>query len=319
MSKNVLITGGGLVGTNTAIKFAEEGHNVFIYDIKPVWVDLMYPFKEKIKLLKGNILDIEYLSKIVRKNSIEGIIHTAAIADAFEANAAGAYTTFKVNVEGTLNVLEVARKEGLRRVIYTSTGAVYGERKDLKPIKETDPLNPIGIYPYTKYMGEKVVEMYRKFCGVDAIIVRLSHVYGMGYTKRRHLMEIAVWNVLEGREVKEEAGGDYSANYTFVKDVAEGLFILYSANKTKYEVYNLGEERNYTLFEVAEAVQKAIPESRIKIGPGLGRWPERALLRGPMDMTRMKEEFNFKFSWTLEEAVKEYAKWVKKQIDSKKY
>ena len=153
---NVLITGGtGTLGVDTVLKFAEEGFGVIIYSRRKRDLKIFEEIKNKITMVEGSIEDLSKLKWAIIQYDVDGIIHLAAtiFEDICRQNP---IDCFKTNVAGTLNVLEVARNQNLKKVICASSRAVFGQRKGLKPIKETDPISPSGFYGFTKAMSESL-------------------------------------------------------------------------------------------------------------------------------------------------------------------
>lgn len=308
---SVLITGGtGTIGVDTVLKFAKEGFNVVIYSRRRKDLKIFEEIKDRIVMVEGNIEDLSKLTWTVKQYNVEGIIHLAAII--FESVCReNLIECFKINVLGTLNVLEAARSQNLKKVIYASSRAVFGERKGLEPIKEDDPINPSGFYGYTKAISETLMEAYYKIYNINSIIIRTAWVYGIGQTELFHPITRYLKSIAKGEEVREDSGADFFANFSYSKDVANGIYMLYTANKLKHRVYHVGSGKNYTINEVVNAIKKVIPEAKISIGPGLGDYIKEHPLRGPLDITRIKEELGFK-PYELEEAIKDYYALIKK-------
>ncbi|MFQ6076638.1 MAG: NAD-dependent epimerase/dehydratase family protein, partial [Candidatus Bathyarchaeia archaeon] len=176
----MLITGGtGFVGSHVAVKFAQEGFEVVAYDNRPRKLDYLEGWLDRITVVRGDITDLRHLMETTEGHRVDGIIYTAAMPNE-EFLLANPLEGFEVNVGGTLNVLEAARVKQLRRVVYTSTGAMFGRRRNLNPIRETHPLSPSNLYSTTKRISELLMDVYHVVYGMDTVIVRLSHVYGPG-------------------------------------------------------------------------------------------------------------------------------------------
>jgi len=307
--KCVLITGLGLVGYNLAKKFSDEGYQVYVLEKSPRRT-IEYP---NVKVFYGSILDFETFLEL--SSYVDGIIHTAAIP-AEEYARQKPLETFLVNVVGTLNALEVTRRKKLRRMIFCSTGAVYGYRPDLKPLSEDDPVSIISFYALTKYIGELLVEKYNELLfppETKAITVRLSHVYGPGMFKREEVTYTAedLWGAIEGKKVIIEAG-DYPLNLTYVKDVCNAIFLIYTTEQLKHTVYNISSGKLYKLAEAAEIIKKKIPTAQIEIRRGTEtKFATQAPIRGPLSIDRISSELGFKPEWDLEKGIEDYIREVR--------
>ncbi|MEM2526040.1 MAG: SDR family NAD(P)-dependent oxidoreductase [Candidatus Methanomethylicaceae archaeon] len=312
-SNSVLITGGtGLVGVHAAYKFASEDFNVIIFDLNPREIDFLEEVKDRLTIIKGDVTKIEDLLNVTSKYNVEGIVHTAAIPREPICREKP-MQTFMVNVGGTLNVLEVARQKNLK-VVYISTQAVYGKRPDLKPLTENDPVYPVGIYGTQKLIGEFLTTSYNIVYNLDTVSIRTSWVYGPALMTIPNPPSIFLEKVLAGESIILPSGGDHPLDYTYVKDLANGIFLAFTKRPIQHRVFNISGGKLYTLHDVAEAIKKVIPEAKIELGPGL--WEEllrQAAIRGPADITYAQQELGYKPRYSLEEGIKEYAEWLIKQ------
>ncbi len=184
----IMITGGsGFLGTYVAGMLAERGDRVVIFDAAgpaPELAALTTRFERQIMHVRGQILDLSSLLRSVQQHRVERIFHAAALYDppySLEEPA----LTFQVNVNGTINVLEVARFLGLQRVVQSSSIAVYAPRQ-YEPIDELHPIllpsagNPLGSYGASKAAAEIAGLSYYSSNGVDFIALRNSAIYGYG-------------------------------------------------------------------------------------------------------------------------------------------
>lgn len=315
----VLITGGtGFVGSHVAVKFAQEGLGVVAYDNRPRKPDYLEGWLDRITVVRGDITDLRHLTETIEEQGVDGIIHTAAMPNE-EFLKADPLKGFEVNVGGTLNVLEAARVKRLKRVVYTGTGAMFGRRRDLNPIRETDPVSPNNLYSTTKRISELLMDMYHGVYGVDTVIVRLSHVYGPGLLEgdeRTTYVSEYLWRAMRGEGVDEPSGGDFPANLTYVKDAANGIYLAYTTEKLRHRLFNISSGKNYRVSEVAELIEKIVPGVEIRVGPGMGRGASlmTTSVRGPLAIDRARRELGFRVQYTLEEGLREFAAWAKKQL-----
>jgi UDP-glucose 4-epimerase len=183
---NVLITGGtGAVGLHIANRLLEKKDNVILYDLFPRELDFIEKEKtKKVKMVEGDVTDLEKLIETIKRYGIEGIIHTAALS--YEAICKPSpIKALNVNTGGTLNALEATRLMNLERMLLISTGSVYGYR-DRGPVSEETAQQPIGIYSLTKQLSEIVGLQYSRIYGINFLIVRLAVVYGPGQTVPNH-------------------------------------------------------------------------------------------------------------------------------------
>ncbi len=219
----------------------------------------------------------------------------------------------------TQNLLELARQLKWRRFVYVSTGAVFQSSDPNSIVKDTDCPSPNNIYGNTKYMGELLVNMYHKTYGLDACTVRASWIWGPPYIM--HKFDIAHGSVpyfltkaLRGESTVEESGGDFKANLTYVKDLANAIFLAYNKDALPSRIYNISNGEHYTVGQVADAVKRVIPGHRSKVGRGLKPWSDFHVPRGSFDITKAERELGYKVNYSLENGLKDYAQWLRDKI-----
>ncbi|MHA1212539.1 MAG: SDR family NAD(P)-dependent oxidoreductase, partial [Candidatus Heimdallarchaeota archaeon] len=169
LAKNILITGGcGFIGSNIVSRLLEEGHNVTVLD------DLSSGKKENIKdsltkpnckFVKGSILEQDLLMNLLR--DVEVVIHEAANPDV-RTSTDNLFKDFKINVQGTLNILQAMVKNKVTKIIFSSSGGtVYGETNNL-PTPENEPLAPISHYGASKAACEQYLSSFSSLYSIEA-------------------------------------------------------------------------------------------------------------------------------------------------------
>jgi len=313
----VLVTGGtGFVGARVAAELAARGHHVVAYDSVLREIEVPSDSAGSVKTVWGDITDLANLFGTVDGEEVTGVIHLATIKSEHTCRQFPGLA-FRVNVQGTQNVLEVARLRRLERVVMVSTGAVFGEWPDpaVSITEEARPC-PKGMYANTKYAAERLVEAYSNVYGLNTAIVRISWVYGPGTRKPR--LEFGtgpipglVQKALASKTVKEATGADFAANFSYVKDVARGIALAYLKTHTTHRLFHLGSGKNFTLVDVAQALMKAIPGTTITLGPGSGPYDQQAPIRGPLAIDRAREELGYTVEYSLDEGIRSLVEWVR--------
>jgi len=324
----ILVIGVGLLGSNVLRKFTDEGFDVVGLDLYPPKVDFL---EEKgIRVLSGDVRDFPFLSDVVDRFKVEGIINTVMHQSLNE------YSSFQITACGAANVLELAKRRNLR-VINISTGVAYMARPRkpedmLRKIKEDElsfweesvhrPVenSDTGCYVAMKRMAEQLAVLYNMISGVDAVTVRPSWIWGPGPLSRYQLTRLSVPLLLSKALARESyaqpIGGDWKADHTYVRDLAEGIFQAYTVRPLRHRVFNMSGGRLVSLREDVEAIAKVVPGSNIVIGPGVD--PKARSPFGPypaLDISRAQEELGYKPKYTIETGMAEYARWMKKQMD----
>jgi len=315
-----MITGGvGFIATHVARHLVDLGDQVVLYArrngnrIPPFLKEVS---DDSVKIVVGDILDFPKMLETVKTYNVESIIHTAAIAYPYSGDKP--HMALKVNIEGTINVLELARIMDLKRVTFTSSGAVYpaGSQEEGEFCHEDTPLplNPLyDIYGASKGSCDVLGLRYADLYGVDFISTRHCLVYGPGAPAALP-PSVFVRKALENTPIVYKQGGNHKVEMAYIKDSLLGLFLAHKKPKHKYRIYNIGAGRLYSLFELADAVKKAIPSAEIKMGPGLLEGAGAAWKRPPFDLNRAREELGYKPKFNIEQGIAAHVKFIKDGI-----
>ena len=308
----VLITGGnGHVSSWIAYLLAKQGRKVISFDANPTPPPILDSVKDQIEFIRGDVLDFGLLTNIVNKHrdDLEGIIHTAALMHT--DLTANPHRNLSINWNSLLNVLELARIFEIPKVVYTSTGGVYGGVEGVGSENDT-AANPEDLYSVTKYSGEMLGAQYESVFGVDFRVARIFFVYGPDRLPSQFFpFYEACFGPLEGlKGVNFETGGDQRLDFTYVEDAARGVLMLMDAEKLNHKVFNISTGKGASLFEVLALSKKySDRESDIHIGPGkFANRPES------LDNTLAKEEFGYEAKYTVEDGIKAYSEWIRDHI-----
>lgn len=240
--KRILVTGAkGFIGSGLCGALREKGYEV-------VGID-----KED-----ADIADFENVLKIFKKEKPEAVFHTAAVLPD-RKNKFSLF--FRVNVLGTLNILEACRLAGVKNFVYSSSMSVYG--KDIKylPVDEKHPTNPSDFYGLSKKMGEELVEFYAKQKRLSAIILRYSGVFGPG--KKQGAVANFVENAALNKPLKIIE--NISWDIVYVGDIIKAsIKALEIANGRRFEIINIGSGKEIDVKALAEKIIK-ITGSKSKI------------------------------------------------------
>ncbi len=307
----VLITGGyGQLGSWLTYKFAREGKEVIVLDVVDKDLDYLKKVKNKIRFIRVSVLDLAKLTEVfIRyKDKIEGIIHTVAIT-ADPSLEGSPHQGLMINLTGTVNMLELARLFKIKKFVYASSGAVYGETKD-NPSELTHPLRPSDLYGASKVAAELIGQQYENHYGLDFRSARLYFFFGPGRlpSQQTELFK-SLLGPLEGLpNLKLEKGAHQRLGFTYVKDAAHGTYLLYQAQNLKHKSVNISSEQPISFLQMIGLAQKYSDKpTQVDIGPG------KLFPRGEaLDISLAKEELEFYPRYTVEEGMKEYSQWVKK-------
>jgi UDP-glucose 4-epimerase len=249
----ILVTGGaGFIASNVADAMIEAGHDVVIVD--NLFMGNLKNINKKAKFYKADVRD-EQMASIIRDEKIEVISHHAAqisVPDSIKDPV----TDAAINVMGTLNLLEAARKNGVRKFNFVSSGGtVYGSQVKL-PAIETNPLTAESPYGISKVTGEHYVRFYAAQYGMKYTILRYSNVYGPRQIPHGEAGVVAIFikKIMSGESPVIFGGGTCVRDYVYVGDVARANVL--AVEKGDNEAFNIGTGIKTNVNQLYTAIQK---------------------------------------------------------------
>jgi UDP-glucose 4-epimerase len=254
--KKVLITGGaGFIGSHLVEDYlANNAEKVIVYDDFSTGTleNLKHIDDDRLKVVEGSILDVN--NAIVEKEKVDVIDHLAAELEVF-SGIRDSERDARINILGTLNVLNVALKNHVERVLFASSGAVYGEAKYL-PMDERHPLEPHWPYGVSKLSAERYVIQYCKLFGLKTTAFRYGIVYGPREWFGRVLTMFIKRVFLENKPPVVFGDGLQTRDFVYVKDVAKAHRLAIENDKAVGEVFNIGSGKDLSIRELAKLIVK---------------------------------------------------------------
>jgi len=251
----VLVTGGaGFIGSHVVDAFVAEGHDVLVVD------DLSTGKREQVspvaRFYQVDVRDERALGQVLGAERPEAIAHQAARADVRESMIKPVLYA-EINVLGSLRLLELARQNGVRKVIYASTGgAVYGEPEHL-PVDEQHPVRPLDPYGASKHHVEHYLHLYRRNYGLEYTILRYANVYGPRQDPLGEAGVVAIFagQMLTGRHPVIYGSGEQERDFVYVGDVARANVL--ALERGDGGLYNLGSGVGTSVNQIFAALKQA--------------------------------------------------------------
>lgn len=295
-----LITGGaGFIGSHIAHILVKEGHKVIVFDdFSSGSVDNLKDIKKQINIVKGDITDFNQLKTAFK--GVDYVYHHAALVSVAESMS-NPQKTQKINIEGTNNVLEAARLNGIKKVLLASSSAVYGNGKDM-PYKESGSSDCRSPYAASKLIGEELLKMYNKAYGLNSLIVRYFNVFGPGQNPNSPYAAVIAKFMQcaeQGKEFGIDWDGKQSRDFVFVNDVAAATVLVMNKGKAG-EVYNVASGKTYTLLRLASLIEDLYGKKIKRVFK-----PKRAgdVKKSGADIGKIKK-LGFRPKFTLEKGLK---------------
>ena len=260
----ILVTGGaGFIGSHLCEALLKQNHRVICYDNFDNFYDsrikeqniLSCVSHPNYKLIQNDILDYSVLNNVFRSNNIDLVIHLAARAGV-RSSIQDPMLYQKVNIEGTMNILEALREFSVKKLILASSSSVYGNNKKV-PYAEIDNVDcAISPYAATKKACEVIAYTYHHLYQIDTFCLRFFTVYG---PRQRPEMAIHCFtkSIYEGDSINLYGDGTSKRDYTYIDDIVTG--ITQCMNRLKgYEILNLGESKTTSLIDLVRMIERAV-------------------------------------------------------------
>jgi UDP-glucose 4-epimerase len=256
--KNVLITGGaGFVGSHLTEEYLsnDAGKVVVFDDFSTGTMENLKQIKDdRLKIVKGSILDAAELNNVVKKEKIRIIDHLAAELEVY-TGIKDTEKDARINIFGTLNVLNNALGNSVEKVLFASSGAVYGQAKYV-PIDENHPLEPHWPYGVSKLSAERYVLQYCKLFGLNVTAFRYGIVYGPREWFGRVLTMFIKRIFLENKPPVVFGDGSQTRDFVYVEDVAKAHMLAIEKPEAAGKVFNLGCGKGISIKELATLLVK---------------------------------------------------------------
>jgi len=300
-----IVTGGaGFIGNNIVKKLVARGDDVTVIDnLNTGKEENLKSVIDKITFLKDSILNRELLEK--QSQNIDGIFHQAALASVQDSfSKLDEY--HDVNVNGTENILKLAKKNDFR-VVYASSSSVYGSPERI-PIKESDKKNPINPYAETKLKKEQLAIKYSEM-GVKVIGLRYFNVFGKGQSKEyAGVLKLFLERIRDKLPPKINGDGTQFRDFVYVEDVADAN-IMSMDSDINHGFYNVGTNTSITILDLAKTIIKS---SGLDIQPIFGPALKGDVQRTIANIDLIKEEIGWEPTILLE-------KWIEEIISMNKF
>ena len=312
--RSILITGGaGFIGSHLVDRLMSEG------DWRITVVDDFNDFYDpaikraniashladpNFKLVAADIREYEALKSIFRESAFDCIVHLAARAGV-RPSLKEPLLYVETNINGTINLLELARENDVKQFVFGSSSSVYGENKKV-PFSEDDPVfNPISPYAATKAAGELICHTYAHLHNMRIVCLRFFTVYGA-----RQRPDLAIHKfaklITAGQAIPVFGDGTTRRDYTYIDDIIQGVRAAIDYDKSNYEVINLGESRTVELRELISLLENELG-GRAEID----RQPTQPgdVPQTFADISKARRLLNYNPQTPIESGIKKFVQW----------
>jgi len=303
----VLVAGGaGYIGSSVVKSLIDDGHTAVSFDnsTRGSYEYLAkYRDNPRLRLIAGDIRNLKELEEVVSSQIFDSIVNLAAIPG-MERCRKDPESAISTNVYGTYNLLEVARKYDINKVIFVSSAAVYGKPVEV-PVTEEHPLDPLNLYGVTKLAGERIVHSYHVDYNLTTVILRLGNVYGVGvYSYWETVIPKFVKRALEDLPLTVYGTGEQSRDFIHVLDVVQAIRRALEAKDSAVadEIFNVSSGKALSVNTIVELIRRYVEESvrleRLPIRTG-----EPYIPNFQISIAKIKNKLHFRPLWDIEKGV----------------
>ncbi|HEX6007208.1 MAG TPA: NAD(P)-dependent oxidoreductase [Burkholderiales bacterium] len=301
MTRHVLVTGAlGFLGYPALLAAAGEGWDV-------TGLDLLQPPQPipGAHFVRGDITNVHQIYRVLRERAIDTIIHTGGISGPM-LERDDPFLVCSANVIGTINLLEAARVNGVRRFVFLSSAHAYGDTPP-PPVTEEAPFRTRDIYGASKASGDLLLRAYREQYKLDAVALRISNGYGPRRVTR-DAIRIMLQDAIAGRPTSLDFGGGYGRTYVYVKDAVDAIMAAVKAPSVAQPAYNITGTEFVSMQHIADIVRKLFPKASITMAEGVDPLGYR---REQLDVSAAARDLGWAPQWTLERGIVDYAQWLR--------
>lgn len=304
-NKRVVITGGaGFIGSNLAEELSKDNEVVILDDLSTGRRENIKNLikKDNVRFIQGSITDLSLLQKTFK--GIDFVFHQAAVANV-SRSVSDPIATNEVNANGTLDILIAARDNYVKKVVYASSCAVYGESPVL-PKREDMLPEPLSPYAVTKLAGEYYCQVFRQVYGLQAVCLRYFNVYGPRQDPHSDYAAVIprfITQALQGQPLIIFGDGEQTRDFVFVKDVVQANVM--AAEGKAEGVYNIGTGEAITINKLAGTIT-AITGKDLKT---LYKPPRSGDIRHSLADISKARGIDYQAKYSLEDGLRETIRW----------
>jgi UDP-glucose 4-epimerase len=306
-----LVTGGaGFIGSHIVRTLLEQGHEVKILDnFSTGKRENIADFEKKIELIEGDLRDASKVTEAVR--GVDVIFHEAAFVSVPQSMDEP-QNCFDINVSGTSMLFDAARRAGVKRAVFATSAAVYGDSTEM-PLTEETPLRPLSPYAASKRVDEIYGQLYTTSFGLDVVALRYFNVYGPRQrpdSMYAAAVPIFIRRLLDGKGVTIYGDGGQTRDLINVRDVVRANLVAAEHPSAPGQIFNICTGIEMRIIDLIEVLQDLFPSA-----PAPAFAPARAgdIYRSIGSPQKAADLIGFRAQVTLDQGLKEAVEWMKKE------
>jgi UDP-glucuronate 4-epimerase len=312
---NFFVTGGaGFIGSHVCEQLLGEGHSVWVFDdlnsfyapdLKRRNLREIQSLAKPFEFIQGDLTDRAAINELFTSRKFDQIIHLAARAGVRPSLEEPALYQ-RVNVEGTVNILEAARLHGVKKIVIASSSSVYGVNSKV-PFAENDPIfSAISPYAASKLACEALGHVYHHVYGLDIVMLRFFTVYGPRQRPDLAIRKFATL-IQAGKPIPVFGDGSTARDYTYITDILAGIMAC-TKKEFGYEIFNLGESETVKLSRLIDLLENTLGKKAIldRKPPQPGDVPLTCA-----DISKAREKLGYNPTVKIDRGIHLFVNWLK--------
>ena len=308
MARCLVVGGNGFIGSHLSERLLREGYEVAVLDRFKSGVNNLKEISGQIEIFRGSYLDQELL-----RTAMEGMDYVFHYASSTTPATSIADPVYEIesNLLGSVRLLQIARDEGVKKVIFPSSGGtIYGEPKSL-PVREEDCALPSNPYAISKWAVERYLHHFHELYGLDYLILRYSNPYGERQSPygKQGVIPIFLNRIKHNQRPVIYGDGSMVRDYIYINDIIDATSILFES-VIKDKVFNVGSGIGVSLNEIIKTMYSILGE---EIRPIYEINSSRTYVTGiVLDIAKIETKTGWKPSTSIEEGIRKTWIWIKR-------
>lgn len=301
---NILFLGGaGFIGSNLIRTLIGRKDDIKVYVLEPSFANISRLDGMEVQVFRGTLQDIDFVQSIIEANHIDTIVHLVATiipGSTFEDYK----REYQQVIFPTIELMQYCAQKDIKFVYFSSGGTVYGNRTEMTPFKETDPMAPISYYGWSKQMMENSILYVHRTAGLKYLIVRPSNPYGHGQNihAKQGLIAVALGKILAGEPIVVWGDGSNVRDYIYIDDLCEVLCQLLEKDVCNTTL-NIGSGVGASINDIIQVLRDVVSEEvQVEYQPARKVDVSHMIL----DTTHLKQYVNVEFTSMVEGVTRFY-------------
>lgn len=311
MSNILFLGGAGFIGSNLIWTLIGRKDDIKVYVLEPSFANISRLDGMEVQVFRGTLQDIDFVQSIIEANHIDTIVHLVATiipGSTFEDYK----REYQQVIFPTIELMQYCAQKDIKFVYFSSGGTVYGNRTDMTPFKETDPMAPISYYGWSKQMMENSILYVHRTAGLKYLIVRPSNPYGHGQNihAKQGLIAVALGKILAEEPIVVWGDGSNVRDYIYIDDLCKVLCQLLEKDVCNTTL-NIGSGVGASINDIIQVLRDVVREEvQVEYQPARKVDVSHMIL----DTTHLKQYVNVGFT-SLVEGVTRFYRDVKERVE----